>query len=76
MTFIRFFSVKKDSMLSILKTIWTVFMTMFRKRATIQYPEERPYIPPRWRGTDHPLPRPRRRGALRGVLPLRRRLPC
>jgi NADH-quinone oxidoreductase subunit I len=37
-------------MFSILKTIWTVFVTMFRKRATIQYPEERPYIPPRWRG--------------------------
>lgn len=37
-------------MFSILKSIYTVFMTMFRKRATIQYPEERPYIPPRWRG--------------------------
>lgn len=37
-------------MISLLKTIWTVFATMFRKRATIQYPEERPYIPPRWRG--------------------------
>ncbi len=37
-------------MFSLLKTIWTVFVTMFRKRATIQYPEERPYIPPRWRG--------------------------
>jgi NADH-quinone oxidoreductase subunit I len=37
-------------MFSLLKTLYTVFMTMFRKRATIQYPEERPYIPPRWRG--------------------------
>ena len=37
-------------MFSLLKTIWTVFMTMFRKRVTIQYPEEKPYIPPRWRG--------------------------
>jgi NADH-quinone oxidoreductase subunit I len=37
-------------MFGILKTIYTVFMTMFRKRATIQYPEERPSIPPRWRG--------------------------
>src|SRR5512135_434079 len=37
-------------MISLLKSIWTVFMTMFRRRATIQYPEERPYIPPRWRG--------------------------
>ncbi len=37
-------------MISLLKTLYTVFMTMFRKRVTIQYPEERPYIPPRWRG--------------------------
>ena len=37
-------------MFSLLKTIWTVFMTMFRKRVTILYPEERPYLPPRWRG--------------------------
>lgn len=37
-------------MFSILKSIYTVFMTMFRKRVTIQYPEQRPYIPPRWRG--------------------------
>jgi len=37
-------------MFSILKTIWTVFMTMFRKRVTILSPEEKPYIPPRWRG--------------------------
>src|SRR5512147_2221205 len=37
-------------MLSLLKTIWTVFLTMFRKRVTILYPEEKPYIPPRWRG--------------------------
>jgi len=37
-------------MFSILKTIWVILMTMFRKRVTIQYPEERPYIPPRWRG--------------------------
>ncbi len=37
-------------MLSLLRSILTVFLTMFRKRATIQYPEERPYIPPRWRG--------------------------
>lgn len=37
-------------MFSLLKSIYTVFMTMFRKRVTIQYPEQRPYIPPRWRG--------------------------
>jgi NADH-quinone oxidoreductase subunit I len=37
-------------MFSIIKSILTVFMTMFRKRVTIQYPEERPKLPPRWRG--------------------------
>ena len=37
-------------MLSLLNTIWTVLRTTFRKRATLKYPEERPAIPPRWRG--------------------------
>lgn len=37
-------------MLSLLRSIGTVFLTMFRKRVTLQYPEERPAIPPRWRG--------------------------
>jgi len=37
-------------MFSLLNSIWTVLRTTFRKRATIQYPEERPPIPPRWRG--------------------------
>jgi NADH-quinone oxidoreductase subunit I len=37
-------------MLSVLKTIWAVFVHMFRKRVTVQYPEEKPSIPPRWRG--------------------------
>jgi NADH-quinone oxidoreductase subunit I len=37
-------------MLSLIKTIWTVFLHAFRPRATILYPEEKPPIPPRWRG--------------------------
>jgi len=37
-------------MLSLLRTIWAVFLHMFRKRVTVLYPEEKPYIPPRWRG--------------------------
>ena len=37
-------------MLSLLRTIWTVFLHMFRKRATVQYPEQKPYLPPRYRG--------------------------
>jgi NADH-quinone oxidoreductase subunit I len=37
-------------MLSILRTIWTVMMHSFRPRVTVQYPEEKPYLPPRYRG--------------------------
>lgn len=37
-------------MLSILRTIWMVFLHSFRKRDTILYPEEQPYLPPRYRG--------------------------
>jgi NADH-quinone oxidoreductase subunit I len=37
-------------MFSLLHSILTVLKTTFRKRATVQYPDERPAIPPRWRG--------------------------
>jgi NADH-quinone oxidoreductase subunit I len=37
-------------MISVLKGLWLVFLHAFRKRATIQYPDEKPYLPPRWRG--------------------------
>ncbi len=37
-------------MFSNLISIWEAFKHMFRTRDTIQYPEERPYLPPRWRG--------------------------
>ncbi len=37
-------------MVSILKSIWQVLLHTLRKRATIQYPEQKPYVPPRWRG--------------------------
>lgn len=37
-------------MLSVIRTIWLVFLHMFRKRVTIQYPEEKPYLAPRYRG--------------------------
>ena len=35
---------------SALQTIWKVFLHMFQRPETIQYPEEKPYLPPRWRG--------------------------
>jgi NADH-quinone oxidoreductase subunit I len=33
-----------------LKTMWFIFLHTFRPRVTRQYPEQRPAIPPRWRG--------------------------
>jgi len=37
-------------MLNMLKGLWLVFLHAFTRRATVQYPEERPSLPPRWRG--------------------------
>ena len=37
-------------MLSILRSLFEVFTHAFRRRVTIQYPEQKPYLPPRWRG--------------------------
>jgi NADH-quinone oxidoreductase subunit I len=37
-------------MFSIFRTLWDVFIHMFRRRITIQYPDERPKYPPRYRG--------------------------
>jgi NADH-quinone oxidoreductase subunit I len=35
---------------SAFRTIWEVLQHTFRKRETIQYPDQQPYLPPRWRG--------------------------
>jgi NADH-quinone oxidoreductase subunit I len=35
---------------SLLQGLWVVFKRTFRRPITVQYPEERPYLPPRWRG--------------------------
>ena len=37
-------------MLSELRTLWIVFLHIFHRRVTIQYPEEKPYLAPRFRG--------------------------
>ncbi len=37
-------------MLGILKSIWLVFLHMFHKRVTVQYPDQKHYLPPRFRG--------------------------
>jgi len=37
-------------MLSILRSLWIVFKHAFHKRVTVQYPEQKPYLAPRYRG--------------------------
>lgn len=37
-------------MFSVIKTVWAIFLHMFRPRETVLYPEERPYLPSRTRG--------------------------
>lgn len=37
-------------MLSNVGSMWLTFLHMFKKRVTIQYPEEKAYLAPRWRG--------------------------
>jgi NADH-quinone oxidoreductase subunit I len=40
----------ESQILSALRTIGDILVHTFRRRVTIQYPEEKPRIPPRWRG--------------------------
>lgn len=37
-------------MFSLLKGLWLVFLHAFRRRVTIQYPDRKPYLAPRYRG--------------------------
>lgn len=37
-------------MLSVIRTIWSVFLHTFHRRVTIQYPEQKAYLAPRTRG--------------------------
>jgi NADH-quinone oxidoreductase subunit I len=37
-------------MLSLLRTIWNVFLHTLKPRATVRYPEQKPYLLPRHRG--------------------------
>lgn len=39
-----------EPILNSLKTMGLIFLHAFRRRATLQYPESKPFIPPRWRG--------------------------
>ncbi|HEU0180523.1 MAG TPA: NADH-quinone oxidoreductase subunit NuoI [Blastocatellia bacterium] len=36
--------------ISILRSLWQVMLHAFQPRVTVQYPDEKPYLPPRWRG--------------------------
>jgi NADH-quinone oxidoreductase subunit I len=37
-------------MFSDLRTLWTVFLHLFRRPVTVLYPEQKPYLAPRFRG--------------------------
>ncbi len=37
-------------MVSIIRTLWRVFLHAFSRRVTIEYPDEKPYLAPRYRG--------------------------
>jgi NADH-quinone oxidoreductase subunit I len=37
-------------MFGLLRGIWTVFLHLFHRPETVQYPDEKPYVPPRFRG--------------------------
>jgi NADH-quinone oxidoreductase subunit I len=37
-------------MLSALRTLWLTFLHLFHRRETIRYPEQKPYLAPRFRG--------------------------
>ncbi len=37
-------------MLSVLETLWRVFLHAFHRRETIQYPEQKAYLAPRYKG--------------------------
>jgi NADH-quinone oxidoreductase subunit I len=37
-------------MLSILKGLWHVFLHLFRRKETVEYPDIKQVVPPRWRG--------------------------
>lgn len=37
-------------MFSLIRGAWTVLLHMFNRRVTVQYPEAKAYVPPRWRG--------------------------
>jgi len=37
-------------MLSVLRSLWYVLLHTFQRRVTVQYPEQKPYLPPRHKG--------------------------
>ncbi|MHB8877957.1 MAG: NADH-quinone oxidoreductase subunit NuoI [Myxococcaceae bacterium] len=37
-------------MLSVLRSIWNVFLHAFHRRVTVQYPDQKPVLAPRYRG--------------------------
>jgi NADH-quinone oxidoreductase subunit I len=40
----------RTAMLTALRTLWLTFLHLFHRRETVLYPEQKPYLPPRFRG--------------------------
>jgi len=41
---------ERKAMISLIKTTWYVMLHMFHRRDTVQYPEQKAYVAPRFRG--------------------------
>ena len=39
-----------DTLLTQVRTLWLVFIKLFKKKDTVEYPDKQPYMFPRWRG--------------------------
>ena len=46
----KMYSLIKDTLLSQVVTLWGVFKKLFVKADTVEYPDQQPYMFPRWRG--------------------------
>ncbi len=66
---------ERNNDVAICERLWIVFLHLFHRTETVQYPEEKPYLPPRFRGRIILSRDPDGERALRGLLSVRRGLP-
>ena len=59
MTMLNFLKQQLYIIWSQLVTLWLVFTHLFKKADTVEYPDVKPYMFPRWRGRAYPGQRAR-----------------